>query len=119
MRRGALERIACAAWLALVALQPLWHGLLAPPARVPVAVAVLAATVPIALPLLALRRLHRALLLAAIVAMAYFCHGVMEAWAAPDVRALALVEAALALALALAVGTIGLHGRRAARRAAR
>ena len=115
MRVPALERIALAAWLALVALQPLWHGLLAPPARVPVAVAVLAATVPIALPLLAWRRRHRALLLASIVALAYFCHGVMEAWAAPGVRVLALAEAATALVLVVAVGTIGLEGRRARR----
>ena len=119
MKAEALERVALAAWLALIALQPVWHGLVAPPLLVPVALAVTAFTIPIALPLLAWRRRPRALLIASIVALAYFCHGVMEAWADASVRALAIAEIALSLALVLAVGTIGLEGRRAARRGAR
>ena len=112
------EHLALAAWLALLALQPAWHGWLAPPAALPRAWVVIIATVPIALPLLALRRSReRALLLASIVALAYFCHGVMEAWAAPTIRALAATEILLALALIVATGTVGMLARRAVRRA--
>lgn len=117
-RADAVERVAFAAWLALAVLQPVWHGWLAPPETLSRVAMVLLATVPLALPLLAIRRPARALLLASIVALAYFCHGVMESWAAPHVRGLAYAEIALALMLIVATGTIGLLERRAARRAA-
>lgn len=117
-RVAALQRVALAAWLALAGLQLVWHGIIAPPATLPRLAIVLLAVVPLALPLLAIRRVARALLIASIVALAYFCHGVMESWAAPQVRGLALVEVALSLALIVATGTVGLLGRRAARRAA-
>lgn len=113
----AWTRVALAAWSALVVLQLAWHGWLAPPEAVPRGWVVAFATVPLLLPLFAWRRgLGRALLLASVVALAYFCHGVMEAWAAPEVRGLALAEVALSVALVAATGTIGLLGRRAMRR---
>lgn len=117
-RTVALQRVAFAAWFALAALQSVWHGWLAPPETLSRVSGVLLMTVPLALPLLAIRRRARALLLASIVALAYFCHGVMESWAAPHVRGLAYAEIALALVLIVATGTIGLLGRRAARSAA-
>ena len=115
-RAAAWERAGFAAWFALIALQPLWHGWLAPPDTLPRTLVVGFATLPIALPLLALPRSRtRALLLAAIVALLYFCHGVMETWAAPAVRTLAAIETVLALGLILATGTVGMLHRRAAR----
>jgi uncharacterized membrane protein len=92
------------AWAALIVLQLLWHAWLAPPARMPVAVALGIAVVPLLLPLLALRRPPRALLLAGMLALFYFCHGVSEAWSAPATRILALVVVALSLLLIGALG---------------
>ncbi len=117
-RVSHLERIALAAWFALIALELAWYGWLAPPAQVPAAAAMAIAAVPLALPLLLLRgRPLRALLLAALVSLAYFCHGVMEAWAAPQIRSLAIVEIVLTLVLVVATGTIGLVARRTKRSA--
>ncbi|GAP66716.1 hypothetical protein MBSD_n2031 [Mizugakiibacter sediminis] len=100
------RRLGYAAWAALGLLQILWHALLAPPARTSVAAALLLGLLPLALPLLALRRPARALLWAGIVSLFYFSHGVAEAWSAPDatVRALAVAEAALAALLVLSLG---------------
>jgi uncharacterized membrane protein len=92
------------AWAALIALQLLWHGWLVPPARMPVTVALAIAVIPLLLPLLALRRPPRALLLAGMLALFYFCHGVSEAWSAPAARSLALAEVALSLLLIGALG---------------
>ena len=47
-----------------------------------------------------------------VVALPYFCHGVMEAWAAPEVRALAWIELLLAAGVVLAVGIAGLREHR-------
>lgn len=110
-----LVRAAFGAWLALLALEVAWHGFLVP-SRWPV---VTLAVVPLALPLLALRRgTNRALLIASIVALPYFCHGVMELFADPSARLLAAGEVALSVALVIATGTIGMIGRRRARRIA-
>jgi uncharacterized membrane protein len=92
------------AWAALIALQPAWHAWLAPPARMPAAVALAIAVIPLLLPLLALRRPPRALLLAGMLSLFYFCHGVSEAWSAPAVRGLALAEIVLSLLLIGALG---------------
>lgn len=98
------RRVGFAAWALLAALQIAWHGLLLPPTQIPVAIALGFALLPLALPLLAIRRPPRALLWAGLVALLYFCHGVMEAWSAPAERGLALTEAALAVLLILALG---------------
>lgn len=106
-----------ACWLLLALLQVLWHGLLRappPPLRLP---ALLLALLPLALPLLA-RTPARRLWWAAVAALLYFCHGVMQAWSAQGVvRALGWIELALAVALIGATGWQGLAVRVADRRA--
>jgi uncharacterized membrane protein len=62
------------------------------------------AGVRLLVPRRALRRPPRALLLAGMLALFYFCHGVSEAWSAPATRILALVEVALSLLLIGALG---------------
>ena len=57
---------------------------------------------PLAIPLFYWRTPARALLLAGMVSLFYFCHGVAEAWAAPSERALAGIEIALAVVVILA-----------------
>lgn len=98
---------------ALLALQPVWYLWLAAPQVLPP----LFATVLMALPilpaaLLVLLRRPSAGFWGGIAALFYFSHGVMEAWANPEVRGLALLEAALALALILTVSWPGLAARR-------
>lgn len=103
------ERLALTAWAALVALQPAWYLWLAPPANGQSWFA-LALTLPLLLlPLLALRGgAGRALLWIGIVALFYFCHGIVAAWTTPAARVPALVETALC---ALLIGAIGLRTR--------
>ncbi|HXS72587.1 MAG TPA: DUF2069 domain-containing protein [Rhodanobacteraceae bacterium] len=93
------QRIGCGAWVALAALQVVWHAWWLPPQRMPTAIALLIALLPLALPLFYWRVPQRALLAAGMVALFYFCHGVAEAWSAPLERAPALIEIALALLL--------------------
>lgn len=98
------RRAGFAAWAGLLALQVLWHAWLAPPARTSVWIVLGIAVLPLLLPLLALRQSARALLLAGMVALFYFCHGVSEVWSHPDLRVLGSLEIALSLALVAAVG---------------
>ena len=102
-------RIGACAWLAQAILQLAWHAWLLPPARMPVAAALAIALLPLALPLVYRRRPMRALLLAGIVNLFYFCHGVAEAWSSRAERPLALAEIALALLL---IGALGFASRR-------
>jgi uncharacterized membrane protein len=98
-------RLGRAAWFALIALQGIWHGWLAPPQTIPVWLVVAITVIPLLLPLLALRRdLRRALLWVGILSLFYFCHGVAEVWSAPAERWLALGEIALTLLLIGALG---------------
>ena len=53
---------------------------------------------------------------AGLLALLWFCHGVMEAWAAPQHRDLALIEATLALVVILAASLPGLRARFTKRR---
>jgi uncharacterized membrane protein len=103
---------------ALLLLQPAWYLWLAPPTVVPPAFAAAAMSTPL-LPVVLLLLLRRpsAGFWAGIAALFYFSHGVMEAWASPDVRALALVEAILAMLLVVASSWAGLRARMAARHA--
>ena len=94
-----MQRIGFAAWLAQAVLQIVWHAWLLPPQRMPVAVALLIALLPLALPLAYRRTPARALIAAGMVSLFYFCHGVAEAWSSPPERALASTEIALALLL--------------------
>ena len=107
---AALRAAAGAGLVALAALQVAWHAWLAPPVRVPLALVLgvaLAPFVPVAIA--AMRDARRGLFWGGVVALPYFCHGVMEAWAAPEVRALAWVELLLAAGIVLAVGIAGLR----------
>lgn len=103
------QKLGLVAWAALAALQVVWHGWLLPPQSLPVALVLAITVIPLLLPLAALRRVTRALLWVGILALFYFCHGVAEAWSAPDERALAMIEIVLTLLL---IGTLGAGVRR-------
>ncbi len=95
------RRIGFAAWAALALLQIVWHAWLLPPERMPIAVALLFTLLPLAIPLVYWRTPARALLLAGMVCLFYFCHGVAEAYAAPRERVFAALEIALAVVVIL------------------
>ena len=99
-------------WAGLALVQLAWHLWLLPPARGAGPVLLLA-LLPLALPLLALRRLQRALIWTGIVALFYFCHGVAEAWSQPAERSLALAQIAFSLLLIGALGVSARQGRAA------
>ncbi len=101
MNARLAERIGFAAWGLLALLQVVWHAWLVPPQTMPVAAALAIALLPLAIPLVYWRRPQRALLLAGMIGLFYFCHGVAEAWAVPRERALACVEILLAVMLIL------------------
>jgi uncharacterized membrane protein len=96
------RRIGFAAWGALALLQIAWHGWLLPPARMPIAAALLFGLLPLVIPLLYWRTPARALLLAGMSCLFYFCHGVAEFYAAPAERIFAGIEIALAIIVILA-----------------
>ena len=107
------ESIALGAWAALIVLQPIWYFWLAPPANGQSWFALALTLPPLLLPLLALRRgAGRALLWIGIVALFYFCHGIVAAWTTPAARVPALVEAALCVVL---IGAMGLRVRESKR----
>lgn len=102
MKPTLQRRIGFAAWAALAVLQIVWHAWLLPPMRMPVAMALLFALLPLAIPLLYWRTPSRALLLAGMISLFYFCHGVAEAYAAPSERVFAIIETGLAVIVILA-----------------
>lgn len=84
------------AWLALIGLQIAWFGWLAPSESLGRSGGVIFALVPLLLPLWWILRLGRdALVIGGMILLAYFCFAVVEAWASPSVRWLALIEIAL------------------------
>ena len=94
------QRVGFAAWATLVLLQPAWYLWLAPPANGRAWLALLFTLPPLLLPLTALRTSpRRALSWAGIVALFYFCHGIVAAWAVPQARVPALIEALLCAVL--------------------
>lgn len=94
-----MQRVGFAAWMAQAALQIAWHAWWLPPQRMPVAVALVIALLPLALPLLYWRTPPRALIAAGMISLFYFCHGVAEAWTSAPERVPACIEIVLALAL--------------------
>ena len=101
------ERIGIASWIALIALQPLWYLLVAPPESGSRWFALVLMLPALLLPMFALTRgIGRVLFWAGVVALFYFCHGVVAAWIAPAARAPALVECALCVML---IGSLGLR----------
>ena len=104
------ERIGVAAWIALVALQFAWYLAIAPPSAGSPWIALALTLPPLLLPLLALPSgLRRALFWAGVIALFYFCHGIVAAWIAPAARAPAVIESVLCVAL---IGVVGWIGRR-------
>ena len=98
-------QIGILAWAALVLLQPAWYLWLAPPANANGALALAFTLPPLLLPLFALRTsARRALLWVGILALFYFCHGIVAAWVVPSTRMPALIEALLCVVL---IGTLG------------
>jgi uncharacterized membrane protein len=113
------QRVGVIAWVGLVLLQPAWYLWLAPPAKGIPLFALVLTLPPLLLPLLALRNsTRRALLWVGIVALFYFCHGIVAAWVIPAARLPALCEALLCVVL---IGALGWDARRekSARAAAR
>ncbi len=103
-----------AAWAGLVVLQPLWYLWLAPPANGAGGVALALTVPPLLLPLLAVRRgARRVLLWTGIISLAYFVHGVVAAWTSPTSRIPALLEIALCVILVFMLGAIARAGKRA------
>lgn len=103
-------RIGVFAWTLLVLLQPAWYLWLAPPANGNGLLALAFTLPPLLLPLLALRNsTRRALLWVGILALFYFCHGIVAAWVYPGARVPALLEVLLCVAL---IATLGWAARR-------
>lgn len=103
-------RLGFIAWVALVLLQVAWYLWLAPPANAHAELALLLVLPPLLLPLLALRTgPRRALLWVGIIALFYFCHGIVAAWVIPAARLPALLEVLFCVAL---IGALGVDARR-------
>jgi uncharacterized membrane protein len=98
------QRLGLLAWAALIALQPVWHAWLFPPSVMPTWLILLVTTVPLLLPLLAVRDVRRALLWVGLLSLFYFSHGVAEAWSAAGQRGLALLEVVLTVLLIALLG---------------
>lgn len=113
MSTRVAQAVGFAAWGALALLQVIWHAWWAPPNTAPPWVVLAVALVPLAVPLVYWRAPRKALLLAGMIGLFYFCHGVVEAWADPHARVFAWIEIALVVVLVLAQAR--LPKRRAAR----
>ena len=103
------QRLGLLAWAALTVLQPMWHAWLFPAAPSALWLVLALTTVPLLLPLLAVRDVRRALLWVGILSLFYFSHGVAEAWSSHSERWLALLEVALTVLL---IGLLGAGVRR-------
>jgi uncharacterized membrane protein len=85
-----------ASYLALVLLQPLWHFLLPQPVGNRSWLLASIATVPLLLPFRGVWRASlRSITWAGYLSMAYLIIGIMEAWANPPQRAIALSQTVL------------------------
>jgi len=97
----------CLAGAARVLLQPAWYLWLAPPDNGRPLQALLLTVPALLLPLFALRRsVDRALMWTGVLALFYFCHGVVAAWVTPAARVPALLEALLCVALVVVTGLL-------------
>jgi uncharacterized membrane protein len=67
---------------------------------------------PLLLAIAAWRGWHRAGFVAGVLALLWFCHGVMLAWSEPGQRWMALLEVALSLAIIYAACLPGARARR-------
>jgi len=118
-RLSALKRTAIASVLALWLLHALWHTWLLPvPDAIRWLVLALAALPGLPCVLATLRRRPSAPFWAGVAGLIYFNHGVMEAWAATQWRALGWIEIALSLLAVFGSSWEGARARLASRRAA-
>ena len=95
------------AWLALIGLQLVWFGWLAPSESLGRLGGTLFALVPLLLPLWWIWRLRlNALVVGGMLLLIYFCIAVSEAWVDPVARPVALLEIALISAYFLALAGV-------------
>ena len=107
------ERVGAAAWIALVALQFAWYLVMDPPTAGSPWLALALTIPPWLLPLAALGRgIRRALFWAGVVALVFFCHGIVAAWTTPAARVPAMLESVLCALLIGASGWCGVRDRR-------
>lgn len=111
--RSRASQVLLVALLALTALYAWWFG--AQPD--PWVALVVFALPPAWLAAGVLRRWRTAGYWAGVLALAWFCHGVMVAWTRPPERALALIEVVLALVVVFAANMPGLRARFGKKRA--
>jgi uncharacterized membrane protein len=111
------ERFGAITWGLLIALQFAWYLFLAPPMVGSPWLALAVALPLLFLPLLAHEGgWRRVLFWCGVVALFYFCHGVVAAWVGgAAARVPAVLEAVLSVVL---IGTVGWIGRRDKRRRA-
>ncbi|MDX2300854.1 MAG: DUF2069 domain-containing protein [Xanthomonadaceae bacterium] len=120
LRWSPLKRAAVASVFALWLLHGLWHAWWLPaPGAILWLVLVLAALPGLPCVLAALWRRPSAPFWAGVAGLFYFSHGVMEAWAAEQWRALGWIEVALALLAVFGSSLEGARARSASKRAAR
>jgi uncharacterized membrane protein len=85
-------------YVAILFLQPIWHGLLPVPLGNQSLALTLLSTSPLVIPLGGiLRRQVRSMIWGGYLVVLYFIAGVMEAWSNPTQRVLALLQVGLAL----------------------
>jgi uncharacterized membrane protein len=104
--------LALAGILGLLLLQWRWHAQIAPPTAVaPWALVALYCLPMLPCLWLLLRRHRAALLVGAIGALLYFCHGVMFAMGAPALRGPGMIEVALSVLVVVAASWNGMRAR--------
>jgi len=104
--------LALAGIFGLLVLQWLWLGMIAPPGPGSPWIYAMFMSIPMLPSLALLARRHRsALLVGALAALLYFCHGVMTAMSEPAQRTLGLVEVALSVLVVVAASWNGLRSR--------
>ena len=87
-------------YFGLITLIMLWHTILSPSQRFPIALTLIISVVPLLFPLRGLLyNQANAITWAAYLSLFYFIHGVMEAAAEPAERLLAVLEIVLSLTL--------------------
>lgn len=91
--------IATGSCLALIVLLSVWYGWLSPPDHIPAAPLLTVLVLPLLLPLRGMLRWRPyTFQWSLFLAMAYFTHGVVEVFGAPEDRGYALLEILLSLA---------------------
>lgn len=111
---SAAHRILVAALVALSVLYATWFA--SPGEARDPAAALVFGLPPLLFAAATLRRAPRAPFWAAVLALAWFSHGVMVAWTRPVERGFALAAVALALAVVFAASVPGLRARFSGRR---